>query len=65
MGCHPEGPGQAREVGTFEPHEVQQGQVQGPALELGPSISTGWGMEGLRAALPRMTWGCWWIKSWT
>ena len=28
-GCHPEGPGQAREVGPFELHGVQQGQVQG------------------------------------
>jgi len=25
-----EGPGQAGEVGLCEPHEVQQGQVQGP-----------------------------------
>jgi len=30
-GYHPEGPGQAQEVGLCEPHEVQQGQVQGPA----------------------------------
>jgi len=30
MRCHPEGPGQAGEVGLCEPHEVQQGQVQGP-----------------------------------
>ncbi|GAB0185946.1 mitochondrial enolase superfamily member 1 [Grus japonensis] len=29
-GCHPEGPGQAGEVGPCKPHEVQQGQVQGP-----------------------------------
>jgi len=28
-GRHPEGPGQAGEVGLCEPHEVQQGQVQG------------------------------------
>ncbi|KAK4824008.1 hypothetical protein QYF61_009222 [Mycteria americana] len=27
MGCHPEGPGQAREVGLCEPHELQEGQV--------------------------------------
>jgi len=33
--CHPEGPGQAAEVGLCEPHEVQQGQVQGPALGRG------------------------------
>jgi len=23
------------------------------------------GMKGLRAALPRRTWGYWWMKSWT
>ncbi|GAB0190063.1 mucin-6 [Grus japonensis] len=34
-GCHSEGPGQAQEVGPCEPHKVQQGQVQGPAAELG------------------------------
>ena len=28
-------------------------------------INTGWGMKGLRAALPRRTWGYWWMKSWT
>jgi len=27
----PKGPGQAEEVGLCEPHEVQQGQVQGAA----------------------------------
>ena len=27
---HPEGPGQAGDVGLCEPHEVQQGQGQGP-----------------------------------
>ena len=31
IGCHPEGPGEAWEVGLCEPHELQQGQVQGPA----------------------------------
>jgi len=30
-----------------------------------PAISTGWGMKGWRAALPRKTWGCWGMKSWT
>ena len=30
-----------------------------------PSINRGWGMEGLRAALPRRTWGYWWMKSLT
>ena len=34
-GCHPEGLGQAGEVGLCEPHEVQQGQVQGPTAGLG------------------------------
>ena len=27
--CFPEGPQQAREMGWQEPHEVQQGEVQG------------------------------------
>jgi len=31
--CHSARPGQARELGTEEPDEVQQGQVQGPAPE--------------------------------
>ena len=35
--CHPEGPGQAGKVGPCEPHEVQQGQVQGPAHGSGQS----------------------------
>ena len=30
-----------------------------------PGINIGWGMNGLRAALPRRTWGCWWMNSWT
>jgi len=34
-GCHPERSGQAREMGLCEPHEVQQGQGQGPAHGLG------------------------------
>jgi len=34
-GCHTEGPGQALEVDLCEPHEVQQGHVQGPAHGLG------------------------------
>ena len=32
--CHPEGHGQAGEVGLCEPHEVQHGQGQGPASGL-------------------------------
>ncbi|CAM9867283.1 unnamed protein product, partial [Bubo scandiacus] len=35
--CHPEGPGQAGEVGLCKPHGVQQGQGQGPAHGLGQS----------------------------
>ena len=64
-GYHPEGPGQAWEVGLCEPHEVQQGQVQGPAHGSGRSQSqkTGWVENGLRAALRRRTWGCWWTRS--
>ena len=27
-------------------------------------IKTGWGMEGLRAALLRGTWGCWGMRPW-
>jgi len=30
-----------------------------------PSINTGWGMQGLRTAMPRRTWGYWWMKIWT
>ena len=29
-----------------------------------PGTNTGWGMSGLRAALQRRTWGCWWMKNW-
>ena len=36
-GCHPEGPGQAWEVGPCKPHEIQQDQVQGPAHGSGQS----------------------------
>ncbi|KAK4831861.1 LOW QUALITY PROTEIN: hypothetical protein QYF61_019689 [Mycteria americana] len=38
---HPEGPGQAGEVGLCEPHEVQQGQVQGPSPGAILSFNTG------------------------
>lgn len=31
MGCHPQGPEQAWEVGPCKPHEVQHGQLQCPA----------------------------------
>ena len=36
-GSHPEGTGQAGEVGPCEPNEFQQGQVQGAALGKGQS----------------------------
>ena len=29
-----------------------------------PTINTGWGMKGLRVALPRSTWVYWLMKSW-
>ena len=34
---HPEGPGQALEVGMCKHHKVQHGQMQDPASELGQS----------------------------
>ena len=43
-------------------------KAKGKVLHLGwgnPNISTGWRMNGLRAALQRRTWGYWWTKSWT
>jgi len=47
MGCYSEGPGQAGEVGLREPHEIQQGQAQGPASGLGqPLLSIQAGDEG-------------------
>ena len=49
-----------------EPHEVQQGKVQGAAPGLGhPWYQYRLGIRGLRAALPRRTWGYWWVKSLT
>ncbi|KAJ7428318.1 hypothetical protein BTVI_00972 [Pitangus sulphuratus] len=33
--AHSEGPGQDGEVGQCEPHEIQQGQMQGPTPGLG------------------------------
>jgi len=50
MRCHSEGPGQAGEVGLCEPHEVLQGQVQGPAPGLGqPPVSIQAGDEGMES----------------
>jgi len=48
-GCHLEGPVQAWEVGPCQHHEIQQGQVQGPASGSGRSqaqIQVGWRMAG-------------------
>ena len=53
-------------MGPCEPHEVQQAKCK--ALHLGqgnPNVSTGWGMDGLRAALRRRMGGYRWMKSWT
>lgn len=38
MGCNPEGPKQAQEVGTLGSHEVQQGQVSGAAPGSGQTL---------------------------
>jgi len=49
MGCHPEGPREAGEVGLCEPHEVLH-------VDRGnPGANTGRGMKGWRAALLRGT----------
>ena len=56
MGCHSEGPRQARAEGPGEHHEVQQIQVQDLAPELRQS-STSWRMKGWSAALVKKTWG--------
>lgn len=37
-----EGPGQAQEVGTWQSHEVQHGQGQGPAPALGQPLGSLW-----------------------
>ncbi|KFR14664.1 Sterol regulatory element-binding protein cleavage-activating protein, partial [Opisthocomus hoazin] len=45
------GPGQAGEVGLWEPHEVQPGQVQGPAHGWGqPPVSAQAGGEGMESS---------------
>lgn len=43
MECYPHWPGQAMEVGTCEPQELQRGQVAGPAagFRATPSTDTG------------------------
>jgi len=40
--CHPEGPGEAPEVSPWEPHEVLQGQGQGPAPGAVSALAGGW-----------------------
>lgn len=64
-GCHPEGTGQAAEVGTYKPHDVQQSRVQGPepGLEQSQTQNTGLVKNGLRAALGRKIWECWLTRS--
>jgi len=67
IGCHPEGPGQAQEVGLCEPHEVQQGQVQGAAHGSGQSpvsIQAG-GWRAWEQPCQKGFGGDWWMKSWT
>lgn len=41
LGCHPERAGQAGGVGLWEPHKVQQVQVQGAVLTSGYQLQTG------------------------
>lgn len=48
-GIHPQGPGQAAEVGPCEPQEVQQGQAPGPGARAAPGMNTGWD-EGLESS---------------
>jgi len=51
MGCYPEGPGQAGEVGLCELQDVQHGQVQGPALGSGqPPYQYRLGDEGIESS---------------
>jgi len=64
-GCHPEWPGQAREVGLCESRSTRPSAGSCSWVRATPAINTGWGMKGLSAALLRRTWGDWWTKSWT
>ena len=58
MGCHPEGPGQAQEVGQYEHHEVQQGQIQGPAHGSGqPPLSIQDGDKGIERSPAKKDFG--------
>lgn len=47
-GCHPKGSRQAWKVGSYEPNEIQQDQVQG--VEAIPDTSTGWEITESRSA---------------
>lgn len=46
--CHPEGPGPVWAVDPWEPHEFQQGQIEGPATGSGQLIASmqTWGWRG-------------------
>lgn len=60
MNCNPEGPGQAGEEVSCEPHEVQQGQAQGTAPGLGQTqVSIQDGDEQIEVSPAESDWGCW------
>jgi len=67
MGCHSERPRLTQAVGTDEPHEVQQSQVQShaPGSRQPPLSVQAEGLKQLSTALPERTWGYWWMASWT
>ena len=53
-------PAQAGELGEKEPHEVQQGQVQGPAPgEEQPQAPVQAGAELLETSSVERDWECW------
>jgi len=53
-------PGEAGEVGAEEPDEIQQGQVQGPALgEEQPHASVQAGADLLESSSAERDWECW------
>ncbi|NWT46534.1 TFE2 factor, partial [Chroicocephalus maculipennis] len=62
---HPEGPGQAAEVGPVPTSWSSPRPSAGSCTWVGatPSTDPGWGMRGWRAALRRRTWGCRWGRS--
>jgi len=64
--CNLVRPRQSGELGTEEPDDVQQAQVQGPAPgEKQPHAPVqAWGLTWLRAPLQRGTWVSWWMTGW-